>query len=216
VRSGLLVPISNNALGIALIITLIIGAIYLVFYIIESASNSSAKNALESSFLSPPSSSRKMDLFGLPSPAGGLFDERCIDSERGYIIAKTTGQLAMAICSHAKLEFLRFCFAIDFSKIGAFQAISYIKVADESHMIKITAETSMFSTERIRFYECNAGALKALHSMTFVVQVGDDEVYPTPEEREAIRSSIEYLLNFDEQTKKKFLDHSDLQRKIFS
>ena len=215
-RTGFIFPVSSNVLGAAVIIALIIGAIYVVFYWIRSAAESSQKNSIENEFLNPSSKESKIDFFCLPTPNVGIFTDRSINSDRGYIWIKTSGQLSMAICSHAKLDFLRLCFAIDYTNIGAFQAIVYVQDSDQRHMIKITPETAMFSLGDVKFYECNLKSLTALHAMEFKIQIGNEELHPTTHEKNLIKQAISYVVFLEERYKKKFLDSSILKSEIFS
>jgi hypothetical protein len=214
-RTGFIFPVSSNVLGAALIITLIIGAIYVVFYWIQSASDSSIKNSIENGFLDSSSKESKMDFFGLPNLKDNVFVDRSINSDRGYIYIKSSGRFSMAICSHAKLDFLRFCFAIDFTNIGSFQAIVYIEDTEQKHMVKITPETAMFSLGNVKFYECNTQSLKALYSKEFFVHLGDDKIYPTSHEKYSIQESINYVANLDGNFKKKFLDGLNFKSEFF-
>lgn len=205
-RTGLIFPVSNGVLGFAFIAALVIGFLYVIFYLVQSASDSSSRKSLEDEFLSHSAENKKMDLFGLPSPSDSGMIDRSIDATRGYIYTKTPGRISIAICRHAKLDYLRLCFAVDYAVLGEIQAIAYILQGNEKNMVKITPETAMFGADGVRFYECNVKSLAALYSTNFRVQLGPDEIYPTAEEKDSIRKTIDYVFGLDLSYKKKFLN----------
>lgn len=214
-RTGIIFPVSNGALGFALISALVIGVVYLIFYIIQSSSDNSSRKSIEDEFLSPTESKKKIDFFGLPNPSDSGMTDRGIDTNRGYIYTKTSGRISIAICSHAKLDYLRLCIAIDYSTLGEIQAIAYILQKNEKNMVKITPETAMFGADNVKFYECNAKSIAALHSTNFRVQLGPDEIYPTTEEKYSIKKAIDYVFGLDIAYKNKFLSGGILLNNSF-
>lgn len=197
-RTGLWIPISSNALGVAFIIAFIWIIIYAFYYNVRKGSI----NKLENKFniekgIDDSSLSNILRRLNVPESAEKYFKNRNIDFSNNTLTYFTDGPVAFALGSHKGLRVPKVLFRIDYSNNPVVHKLHVIGDNNESIAeLHLTAESTIFTERGIKYYEVSWKDLRILSDTdTIQFRIHDSKVNISKEETNQIIKAIQFSLN---------------------
>ena len=195
-RTGIWFPVSSEVIGFAVLLAIIVVVVYIIFKSGQKSVEQFEKRNIESNFLDE---NTNLLAFGFPEKSETVFKDKFISSDKGIAFLKTTSRAGISLCSHAKLQYTRLYFFVDFSFFDRPSAIIYLLCKDDKKaMLKINAETAMLSIGDIRFYEINPKYRDFFSGDGFSIEIDKQNYHFNKSENLEIKKAIEFIVNLSE------------------
>ena len=206
-RTGFLIPISSEALGFALIVTLIGFIAYAIIYSIRASTKRVEVNNLKDDFQRNPEVSEKQ--FGFPAGSFLSYSVKHFDERLGFATQRMKGQFGLAMCIHSSLPHVRLYFFYDFATTKRIQAILYLEnQSEERLMLKQTPESTMFAHEDVRYFHIphKDGPSFFRNAKKFIID--DEEICLDSGESFALKQMIDEFFSYSTEDRDNFLTWS--------
>ena len=206
-RTGFLIPISSEALGFALIVTLVGFIVYAIIYGIRASAKRVEVNNLRNDFQRNKEVSEKQ--FGFPTGSFLSYSVKHFDERLGFATQRMKGQFGLAMCVHSGLPHVRLYFFYDFATTRRIQAILYLEnQAEERLMLKQTPESTMFAHDDVRYFHIphKDGPSFFRNAKKFIVD--NDEIRLNSDASLILKQTIDEFFSYSTEDRDNFLTWS--------
>lgn len=197
-RTGLWVPVSSNTLGVAFVIVIIGVVIYAFYY----NSRKGAIKKLENTFNADNSNNDTRiqsirSALNVPMDVEQYFKNKNINFATSTLSYFTDGTFSFALGSHGGLKVPKIFFRVDFSNNPVVHKFPIIdNDGEEIANLYLTAESTIFSEDNIRYYEISWNDLNKIHEVhKFKFLLHGSEIDINQEETDQILNAVQYSLN---------------------
>jgi hypothetical protein len=196
-RFGFLVPTSANFLGIAILIAVVGLFIYAIYYSVTNGSIRKLEKAFNEGVGSEPEVEGIFDILNFPESVGTYFKNRKIDLSSNKVTLYTDGVFAFALGCHKGLKVPKLFFRVVFSNNPIVHKFSIADFdGNEISELFLSAESSIFMEEDIRFYEISwKDLLRIRNSHALKILIHQSHLDLSHEESGQIRNAIQFCLD---------------------
>jgi hypothetical protein len=163
-RTGLIIPISNNALAFAFVVAIILTILWLIYHAIMHSN----KNQIESSFNKMSSISDRSSVFDATDMSDLLlrFSNRVVNIDAGTkVFWSGESPLSLAIAQANAESPLKVYMRVNTSARELGHKISIGSDEEDSINLRLTSESLIFSDDEKSFYPIEAEDFQKLHNL---------------------------------------------------
>jgi hypothetical protein len=196
-RTGLWFPVSSELIGLAIILSVLVFAIYCIFYLMRKSAGQVQNTSVTREFLDE--TEQELQHFGFPKRSPEIFSSRIIDTKKGVAIIRTPSKAGFSLCVHTQLSYTRFYFFTDFDFFDRPSAIVYL-IGDGTKraMLKINSESAMFSSGNLRFFEANPKDKSIFLDKNLSLEINNETYKLDKVEINEVSRAIDYIVNLSD------------------
>ena len=206
-RTGFLIPISSELLGLAFTVTLIGFLVYGMIYRASASAKREEINNLKSDFQNNSDVSEKQ--FGFPAGSFLSYSVKHFDERLGFATQRMDGQFGLSMCTHSGLPHLRLYFFYDFASSERIQAILYLEdQSEERLMLKQTPESTMFAHGTVRYFHVPYKDGPRFFKNAKKLIVDDGEVLLNSSQSSVLERTVNEFFSYSAEDRENFLTWS--------
>lgn len=206
-RTGFLIPISSELLGVALILTLLGLLIYGIIYSIRASARRVEIDNLKSDFQKSSDVSEKQ--FGFPAGSFLSYSVKHFDERLGFATQRMEGQFGLSMCIHSGLPHLRLYFFYDFAPSERVQALLYLEdQSRERLMLKQTPESTMFAHGTVRYFHISHKDGPRFFKNAKKLIVDDEEIFLNSSQSSLLERTVNEFFSYSAEDRDNFLTWS--------